>query len=294
MPILISKQSKLYRSIVGDIKLFLAKRPFLKEKYLKAKYNISHLRMPAMYRGDSLFKKIYIETISYCNNTCSFCPASAKAGYKKAINFMPIDLYRKILHELKSLDFKGVFAFHCNNEPLLDKRIFDFIAIGKRLFSKNYFYMYTNGLLINADKALALFNVGLDYLVINNYDDDFKLLSGVKDILNHVDPSKVNIFINRELKNTFMSNRAGEMLQMHLKKPFKLTCLRAPNEIIVGYDGTVPLCCADALWKAKMGNVREKGIKDIWFSDKFDRIRKALIAGDRSCNEVCKDCDWIS
>lgn len=206
---------------------------------------------------------------------------------------MSKDLYLKILNELKVLDFDGRFIFHGNNEPLLDKRLCDLIGIARGLFPKNYFSMNSNGLCINATLELDLFNAGLTELTINNYTDNLELLPSVKNILNNLDPAKVDINIVCSLKNDFRTNRAGETLgpKYHLKRPLKFVCQRPLTELIIGYDGTVPLCCADALWKEEMGNATQNSLKEIWFSQNFDNIRRALALGDRSCTEICKVCD---
>ena len=71
-------------------------------------------------------------------------------------------------------------------------------------------------------------------------------------------------------------------------------CQRPSKEMVIGYDGTVPLCCADTKWKAVMGNVRERGIKDIWFSDFFKKVRMSLADGDRTLQEICGVCDALN
>ena len=251
--------------------------------------------MATGYKKNGLFKKIFIETVSYCNNDCIFCPASSKAGIKKPENFMSEDLYAKILKELKGISFKGSVAFHCNNEPLLDKRLASWIRRARDLLKTNYFYLYTNGILIDVKSANQLFDAGLNRIIIDNYNDEHELIPSVRDLARSPFLVKGEVIVDYRFKNDYFGNRAGQSpnAEIFLKKALKLICARPLMEIVVGYDGTVPLCCADGLWRVKMGNAMESNLKDIWFSDGFRRTRSSLLKGQRSCVEICKVCDAL-
>ena len=121
------------------------------------------------------------------------------------------------------------------------------------------------------------------------------MLKGVQDVYENYDPENGRLEIRMEAKNIFKSYRGGETLEtdFKLKRPFKLICERPSTEIIVVYNGVVPLCCADVTWKEKMGNVNDRSLEDIWFSKQFSYIRESLLKSDRSCNQSCQQCDVI-
>lgn len=243
-----------------------------------------------------LFEKIFIETISYCNNNCSFCPASYETGAKNPHNFMSEDLFMKIMAELKGLSYSGSIAFHCNNEPLLDERLPSLIQKARALLKTNYFYLSTNGILLDIKLTHKLFETGLDRIIINNYNDTHKLIPCVSEIAAENHSFKGELIVNYRAKTDYLCNRAGENPNSMLiaKKPFDIICRRPLKEIVVGYDGTVPLCCADGLWKVVMGDVKKSMLKDIWFSDYFTFVRKSLSTGKRNCTEICKVCDSLN
>jgi MoaA/NifB/PqqE/SkfB family radical SAM enzyme len=280
-------KSRIQRYVYGDF--------FLLEKYLKLKEAIMKIigGLPAGNVG--LFKKVFIETVSYCNNDCAFCPASSKSGVKKPQHLMAEDLYLKILNELADISFAGSLAFHCNNEPLLDKRLVRLIGIARGILKNNYFYLYTNGILINPALASQLFSAGLNRIIINNYNDDHELIPSVKEMVDKASALRGELIVNYRFKNEYLENRAGEnpVARMILRKPLKIICTRPLSEIVVGYDGTVPLCCADGLWKVVMGNAGDSSLQDIWFSAPFKNARESLAGGDRSCAEICKFCDAL-
>lgn len=273
----------------------------LKESIINNSINITNSpfnkgELRGIFSEDSLFEKVFIETISYCNNDCAFCPVSTNTGIKKPQSLMVEDLYFKIIDELASISFTGSIAFHCNNEPLLDKRLVSWVNIARGFLKTNFFYLYTNGLLIDINLVNQLFEAGINRIIIDNYNDNFRLLPSIKNLIDNPTTGEGEVIVNYRLKNEYLGNRAGQSpnARFFLEQPLKIMCIRPSREIVIGSDGTVPLCCADGLWKMVMGNVQKTSLKDIWFSDYFKQIRKSLADRDRSCTEICKSCDALN
>ncbi len=296
MTIKIRNKNKYVYGIRSKIRRFLYRSNFLRKNYLKLKEIVIKNNSRAPADENELFDKVFIETVAYCNNDCAFCPASVGLGAKNPKNLMPESLYLKILNELASISFTGSIAFHCNNEPLLDARLSSWIRIARGLLKSNFFYLYTNGILINVNLANGLFASGLNRIIINNYNDQHKLNPSIRKLLDNSAVLRGEIIINYRAKTDYFGNRAGQSPNAgaFLKKPLKIHCLRPSTEIVVGYDGTVPLCCADGLWKVIMGNVKDSSLKDVWFSDFFKSVRQSLVKGYRSCSEICKVCDALN
>jgi len=296
MDIIIWNKNKYINRLKSSIRQYIYNTYFMWNNYLKFKNVIIKNSGMVNNAEGVLFKKIFIETISYCNNDCSFCPASAKIGVKNPENFMTEDLYIKIIRELRNISFNGSIAFHCNNEPFLDDRLTSWIKTARRFLKNNFIYLYTNGILINTELADRIFEAGLNRIIINNYNDKNELNHSVKKLLDGSFNSRGEIIINYRFKSEYFGNRAGQSpnARFLLKEPLKIICLRPLTEIVVGYDGTVPLCCADGLWKVIMGNAQKSSLKEIWFSGFYKRIRECLVKGDRSCTEICKVCDALN
>src|SRR5947207_599758 len=78
-------------------------------------------------RSRDLFKLsvkfVEIETFTYCNRKCWFCPnATIPARQDKAGNrYMDEDLYLRILRDLGSIEYDGQIQFGRYNEPLADR-----------------------------------------------------------------------------------------------------------------------------------------------------------------------------
>ena len=81
------------------------------------------------------------------------------------------NLVDKILGELKEIDYCGRISFFNNNEPFLDRRIFEFVKKARDLLPKSYLELKSNGKGLKMKKILEIFNAGLDTLYINDYTD---------------------------------------------------------------------------------------------------------------------------
>lgn len=63
-----------------------------------------------------------------------------------------------------------------------------------------------------------------------------------------------------------------------------------PNQsMIIGWDGSVTLCCVDARRTQVVGNVSEASIAEVWAGAGFTRSRELLAAGE---NPLCNRCEW--
>jgi len=110
---------------------------------------------------------IEIETINKCNSTCSFCPVNRFADTRPLAR-MPEELFRKIIDDLASHRYSGLLALYSNNEPFLDKRIFDFAAYARRVLPQATISIFTNGSALDIAKVERILP-SLDILRINNY-----------------------------------------------------------------------------------------------------------------------------
>ena len=99
--------------------------------YLKREDISSAILLSKVFSGEYSkspeLHSIEIETVNACNNDCSFCPASKKND-TRIHRFMSEKLFKKIITELQEMQYSGVVSLFSNNEPLLDKRIFEFIT----------------------------------------------------------------------------------------------------------------------------------------------------------------------
>ena len=66
----------------------------------------------------SLPYTIELETLNYCNNDCSFCPANRNDD-KRLHMKMDKELFFKIIDDLSDISYTGILSLFSNNEPRL-------------------------------------------------------------------------------------------------------------------------------------------------------------------------------
>lgn len=237
---------------------------------------------------------ISIETINRCNSTCSFCPANRNAEsrpYKK----MDEELFHKIIAELKEMDYSGYLNLYLNNEPFMDTRIEDWYIYAKQQLPRAKMLLYTNGTLLTKERFKKVIPV-IDKCIINNYSEDLKLHDNVRDIINLVRNDKKywnkDISIQIRYIKEILTNRAGSAPNKKKKRISHMICIMPFTDVVIYPDGTVGLCCNDALETTNNGNLYNSTLTEIWSSMDYQKIRE-IIGMDRSQYPFCQGCDFV-
>jgi len=119
---------------------------------------------PKVRLSDYGYSILQIETYGRCNMECSFCPYPLRDDKESKLGYDYVEsVLGQINHDDPSFEYVTFSQF---NEPLLDKRIFDFIALARRNQLKTL--LITNGLLLeNKRITRELFDHGPDKLKIS-------------------------------------------------------------------------------------------------------------------------------
>lgn len=253
----------------------------------------------------TLPRVVLIETRSKCNGTCTFCPASALTDERND-ELMSMDIFNKIIVDLAKIDYSNRVSLFNNNEPFLDKRIYEIVQITRKALPKAFIELKSNGTLLNAKKVIKIFEAGLDMLNINDYTKDNKHTKNIENLKKELSNSRrFNINnnvssakrINIELRqmSAVLGSRGGKSPnKKKFYNPYKNEpCMRSTEMITINPRGNVGVCCEDYASTLIVGNVNEKSIYKIWTSENYVSIRKSLLKGNRSINEICKKCDHI-
>jgi len=242
-------------------------------------------------------KVVHIETRTKCNGRCEFCPAAVQ--YKtRSDSLMPDDLFRKIIYDLRNMDYSYRISLYCNNEPLLDKRIFDFVAFAKSKCNKALIELKTNGILLNITHIESLIEAGLDSLYVNDYHTN----PGVSDRLEKLCRSfqgksgNTSIVYSNRMFNEISgkNNRGGSNPSMDsLKKSMDAFCYRPFEMLTITTDGRVSVCSNDVFFRNAIGCVNEHtSLADLWQGEKINQLRKSLLEHRRDAAPCCNDCDY--
>ncbi len=295
-----------YNTIIGKLKSYLEhKHPKLLEAYilptgivlfdrLFKSLSKKQAKTYLLSQPFPIFQTIEIETINRCNGTCSFCPINHHIDprpYKK----MEDKLFYSIIEQLVKLNYSGSIGLYSNNEPLLDKRLLEFLRLTREKLPHATLYLFTNGTLLTVDYFNKLMKY-LDWITIDNYSDSLQLHDGIREVYDYMKTQpyqdKVHIYYRKE--NEVLLNRGGEAKNRTKKKSIlKSACMYPFEQVIVRPDGKLSLCCNDATGGVTMGDLCHDRLIDIWRGETYDVVRQNMLT-DRNRNKLCNACDVVT
>ena len=259
-----------------------------------------------------LFENIQVQTCSWCNLKCKFCPNSYLDRPREA---MDMAVYDRIIQELRDINFSGRFSPFLMNEPLLDNRLPALVHRARTALPKAHICIDTNGTLLTKEKLALLVDAGMNMIYVNCYSGKGqfdKLSKMVNEIgvgeglvsLRIIDGETIGGFYNRggniQIPTSLRNNKKLNLIKpfvRQLKRRIKYHvldykyCDQPFVQMFINYKGDVVLCCSDYKYEVVIGNILEDSIVDIWFNEKLAHYRKMLLAGKRNKLPLCKECD---
>ncbi len=272
-----------------------------------------------------------IDPTTECNLDCRFC-GPRRMNLPRGM--FSLDLFHKVINESRRHGRRQMIILHNSGEPLLNKDIYEMIAIAKRSQAARVVQFSTNGLLLTESNAGKLVRSGLDGLVISvdAYSrEDYADLKG-KDCLDRViENARGLMAVKRRLRSrtpyvsakmvrrsgyedTFQpfldlwkgivdeaaltpySNWGGavEYQGTETIPPRRFACHFLWYYPAVQWDGTVYCCCASTAPGAVIGNLYEKSLEEIWKDRPLARLRRCHLEGNYGEIEPCRDCTYWS
>lgn len=236
-----------------------------------------------------LFKIISIETQSGCNLNCPFCRVDHASSCSQIS--LSQNLIEKIASELHSINYSDMIILFVNNEPLLDPNIISHVELFRKACPQANIKILTNGTLLTVKLAKSLFDAGLSTLTINNYSDCGKLIKPVEEILGNAET-----FLGHDLRISLRAMNdyphRGDNSLKSCSNNRKLFCALPFVDLNVSSDGLVLQCSFDTMKQNNFGNIRESSLVEIWFNDKFKRVRELLLESARENIETCFTCNF--
>ena len=239
-----------------------------------------------------LFTSIEIETVNRCCGECAFCPVN-KYDDTREYKLMSEDLFKNIIRQLKDINYDGRMQLFSNNEPLMDKRIFEFAKYAKEQLPNNHFSFFTNGMLLDMEKFHKLIPYCDTFCIDIYYSEDEKIPDNIFPIVDYCVEHKElqsKVIVNMIDKNAIRNNRGGNSKNRKEVYKLKCPCLLPFKQMIVRPDGKVSLCCNDALGEYTLGDLTQNSITEIWNGQSFWEVRNKLKLG-REEIKMCEYCD---
>lgn len=243
--------------------------------------------------NDILFKYpikiVEIETYTKCNRKCQYCP---NRNHIRPDAFMSKRLYQQILEQLVGINFEGRISYHFYNEPLLDSRLLDFIAEARFQIPRCRIVLYSNGDFMTKEIFFKLIDAGIDLAWVTNHGLSKKHCSWRHE-LPYEDALKLRYHTNKN-PDIYWTNRGGLIPEIaQLDNAIKTPCTAIATTLVVTALGDVVLCYEDYNGREKLGNLHQNSIEEIWHSERAVYLRKLLLVGNRTCSELCKQCNNV-
>jgi len=245
---------------------------------------------------------VQLQTINACQASCTMCPYPL---FKRVFprGRMDDELFDKVIGEIATHPEVKTFVPMLQNEPLLDRTLFERIGRFRALTQGRVTVeLVTNGALLTDENIEAIRSCGLDVLDISLdalsrdvYDKiriglDFDaVLAGVERVLRaNLAHTRVYVRLVRVRDNAaeVLRQRAGRRVVRawlgHCPAPF------ASASIL--HDGTVLLCTQDWGRREVLGSVRSATLAEIWNGERMREIRR--LVHQRRYEELpsCREC----
>jgi len=236
-----------------------------------------------------MFEVALIETRNTCTRTCVFC----KFGQERqdeGISIIEDEVINKIAVELGNLNYDGRISPFGINEPLIEPRNFDIIALFRQHCPNAPITIASNGDCLNRKVYDRLFESGLTYLFVDAYDDQV-----LEKVTKLVAPDKATINDMRQPNWRHLDNRGGSIQgdTVRIKRRQERDCLRPSSMLFIRPPGHVVLCCSDMYSDVVMGDIQQNTISEIWLNQKFQHYRHTLATEGRSNLDLCKSCSYL-
>ncbi|MEI0611468.1 radical SAM/SPASM domain-containing protein [Brachyspira pilosicoli] len=269
---------------------------------------------------------VEIETHSYCNRRCWFCPNSVIDRHSENIE-LDEELYLKIINNLKEIDYSKSINFHRFNEPLSNKKlILKRISQARENLPNAKLGILTNADYLDREYLDQLVNSGINMIMMSYYfekgeefDKNYILNHGMTKLL-----KKLNLEVDRisidndemiQIKLKYpgvgivykasdfkqMGNTRGGIVEgVHSVKNRKFRCFFPFTDLYIDYNGSVMPCCnlrSDVKEQTPyiLGNIKDNNLFEIFTNSKMANMRKYLsyyLEKSYPCDNCYYDSEW--
>jgi len=274
--------------------------------------------------------RVQIQTQAGCNGRCIFCPNEEVLKSDLEHGRMPLPMFYKIVDDLAKTPPRRI-GMYMQNEPLLDKRMPELTKYVTERIPAAKTQIITNGTHLTEEKGEALLEAGLKQLkcslqsldpetnreimgydsrkVIENCITFQKLIKKKKAQIDfrvsmvvtnkNVDEiPKTRKFWSKHgvrLVTSALENRGGNITDADKLNVGEMrsmgNCIRPSRDMMILFNGDVPLCCVDWHRTYILGNVYTQPVQEVWHTAPVTQVRDALAEGDTGKMPViCRDC----
>ena len=264
------------------------------------------MHTPASKTAVPLFERLQVESQSHCNRSCWFCPRTydQSGKYRSATGTsvsaqMPTRKILDLLDQAQALGFRERVGFHHYSEPLLDERNITLAREARQRGMKPY--LHTNGDVLTRDDRLCneVRRVyGLIVVGLYDYQTNEELkramaywqdrLAGANLEFSPIGASGVSSAHSIGIPRALVP--PDDRMALPDLTFANAPCHRPLVRMIIQHDGCVCNCCEDTYGAFDLGNVHQRSLEGVWFSEQHVKVIQDLIAGRRKAYDLCRKC----
>jgi radical SAM protein with 4Fe4S-binding SPASM domain len=264
-------------------------------------------------------KLIEIETFSYCNRKCWFCPNSS-IDRKSHNKEMPEEMYLSIINQLAEIDYDKEITYSRYNEPLAHKEIIlKRISQARERLPKAKLRTNTNGDYVTLDYIYDLRDSGLNELFIQQYlannelynhakmkkrmqqkikalGVEYKVISDVENQRIEYELVTEGIIVHLRARNFAVEGTARTEKVAGFNEEYIRTkpCMQVFNNMYIDYNGTVMVCCntrsdVPEHKNGVMAHINDAPIWEIYRNEKYTPWREHL-KDESPKSGICAGC----
>ncbi len=273
-------------------------------------------------------RSVEIETHSFCNRTCWFCPNSTVDRHSTC-TYLPEAVYLQLLEDLRSVGYKRVLSFCRYNEPFGADVIYERIAQARSSLPRCCLQANSNGDYLDAKKLVQLSSLGFNRLFVAAYPPNgtpwtthgaelliARLARRLQLPLRRRHETRgfrigYQVRLNGMLINMYSPNiaafgvdRGGTVKGLPVvSRPRVSPCLLPATRVYIDYTGHMMPCCnlrsdIEEHISCSFGKVDERpgSIWDVWGGPVAANWRRGLTrfgAKQRPC-AGCRDREWAT
>lgn len=269
--------------------------------------------------------QIHVEATYGCPAQCWFCFTQVLERDPYKYSFLSSETFNNIITQIKNNNWNNTtIKFAVRGEPTLNPHLRYFFKQMQDKELQNPRVIITNGSFLDIELIKDLFQLGLNYLVIDCYENQEEIHKTLLkeetlpeiiiyyednfEIYKHKKRTDQKIILMGDLeeyhsikKEKEFNNHAGNIIEENFKEhgiPLKTTpinknCNRPFRELAIHYNGTVVQCCEDTGEDNILGNINKDSLYDIWINNnKLNKIREELNKNRRETINPCFKCDY--
>lgn len=265
------------------------------------------------YKQDPPFS-IQVEFTEGCSLHCDFCGIRGIREKVGGYQFMTADTARRIASEIKRLKWNARIEFAMRGEPSMNPSFVSLVKIFRDILPKSQLMMTSNGSgFIPAGRIQSVFDAGLDILALDKYEGvdfvDRALANNNCPVEIYRYPEQPEGNPHRRVKNKFLTiihdiatadkgthanlinhcGAAAPLTNTHVDK----RCAKPFRELVIHWNGGVPVCCNDWRGVVNCGNVNKTDLEQIWWGKPLQLVRRMLLTAGRQA-PPCLGCNATS